>query len=592
MNTDFLQNKLSSLNLKYIFFIIVILLGKVSVIQASESAPVPEKPPSPIQLRNFKSLKWSPDQKSFHSNGNVQIDYGTVGTTSYSKLIAHSIDYDEATHQVQASGGIQLTRLDGIIYGQEIKYNLQTHVGYVTEAIAVTDIFRMTGKRIETTADGSYTVINGTFTTCVNGKPDYHVRAGRLTINPNRAVSGKNITLFAGPTALISLPTFKRDLRAGGPVTTPLPGYSVNEGLTLNLKDSLISKPHKTLDYDIHLNLRNIPTGSVVYQSDISQMSAKALPPRGLNITLSDPQRGFLEQLTPPTYAEYIANQYDEEYRPRTTFFAAIQNKQFVFNRRRNDLNVSRFPEIGVRFANIFGRSLADDSPKSVNANAPLGSGEAHQQKIPNTPFLMDVNLAAGEIKELPTNMTAARFSIRTNMASQPFTIGKRLSWRLGMTNWLNHYSTGTIYDELSPEVEVDYVPTRTSIFGAGYRYATDTGRTPFFFDRRDIRHELRLQYQVNGPLAFGILSRYDLERARVYDTEIALLKNYDCMQIGVSYRTRSQSVNILFNLLPPGVSPRAKRRNPIESLHSEQPKPSLFQSSSAVSTEASDSGF
>ncbi len=524
----------------------------------------------------------------FQTNGNVQVEYGNPGSASYAKLIAHTVDYNQITHIVKASGGIQLTRSDGTIYGQNINYNLETRVGYITEAIAITNFFRMTGKRIETTLDGSYTVMHGSFTTCVNARPDYRIHAERLTINPNRAVSGKNITIYAGSTALISLPSFKRDLRTSAQVSTPLPGYSVSEGVTFNLKDSLISKPHKTLDYDVHINFKNYPTGSMVYQSDVSQMGAKALPPRGLNVSLSDPQRGFLEQLTPPTYAEYIANRYDEEYRPRTTFFAALQNKQFVFNRRRNDLNVSRFPEIGVRFANIFGHSLPEDSPKLLKANGLLGNGEAHQQRIPNTPFLMDINLAAGEIRELPTNKTAGRLSLRANLASQPFTLGKRLSWRLGLTNWFNHYSTGTIYDELTPEAELNYVPTRTSVFGIGYRYVTDTGRTPFLFDRRDIRHELRLQYQVSGPVAFGILTRYDLERSRAFDTELAVLRNFDCMQIGVSYRTRSQSFNFLFNLLPPGLSPRGKRIKPIESLQTENTAPEVRRTSQTAISEIS----
>lgn len=584
MNKDLLQIVVSKVRTKMLFLMAALLMLRLTVVYASEPQSNSVKLPPSIQLKNFHSLKWSPTKKTFHTNGNVQIDYGAPGSVSYSKLTAHKVDYDQISHTVDASGGIQLTRSEGTIYGQEIHYNLETHVGYVTEAIAITNLFRMTGKRIETGSDGSYTVFHGSFTTCVNGKPDYRIRAERLTFNPNRSVSAKNITIYAGPTALISLPSFKRDLRTGGRLSTPLPSYSANEGFNLNLRDSLISKPHKTLDYDVHINFKKYPTGSLVYQSDISQAGAKALPPRGLNVTLSDPQRGFLEQLTPPTYSEYITNRYDEEYRPRTTFFAALQNKQFVFNRRRNDLNISRFPEIGIRFANIFGHSLSVGSPKIQTANAPIGSGEAHQLKIPNTPFLMDVNIAAGEIRELPTKITAGRISLRTNLASQPFTIGNRLSWRLGLTNWVNHYSTGTLYDVLSPEAEIDYIPTRTSVFGVGYRYATDTGRTPFLFDRRDIRHELRLQYQVGGPVAFGVLSRYDMERSRFYDTELALLRNFDCMQIGVSYRTRSQSFNILFNLLPPGISHRGKRIKPIESLQTEKTSFAAGQSAEAIS--------
>jgi hypothetical protein len=144
------------------------------------------------------------------------------------------------------------------------------------------------------------------------------------------------------------------------------------------------------------------------------------------------------------------------------------------------------------------------------------------------------------------------RLGIRANLASQPLLLGRRLSARAGVSEFLNFYGKGSIYQMLSPEIELDLAPTRDSLFDIGYRYVSDAGKTPFAFDRRDIRHELRLQYQVSGPWAFGVVSKIDLERSRAYDGEFAIVRNFDCMQVGVVYRVRSQSFNILFNLLPP----------------------------------------
>ena len=109
-------------------------------------------------------------------------------------------------------------------------------------------------------------------------------------------------------------------------------------------------------------------------------------------------------------------------------------------------------------------------------------------------------------------------------------------------------------------------MPTQTSLFGIAYRYLTDAGATPFLYDRRDLRHELRLRYQVGGPWAFGIIERYDLEMLRGYDTEVAVVRNFDCMQVGVSYRSLQQSVNLIFNILP-GRSDKA-RRPPMQGLN------------------------
>ena len=46
--------------------------------------------------------------------------------------------------------------------------------------------------------------------------------------------------------------------------------------------------------------------------------------------------------------------------------------------------------------------------------------------------------------------------------------------------------------------------PTRTTRLGIGYRFSNDTGRTPFTFDRLDVRQELRLLFQTGGPLVLA----------------------------------------------------------------------------------------
>ncbi len=42
-----------------------------------------------------------------------------------------------------------------------------------------------------------------------------------------------------------------------------------------------------------------------------------------------------------------------------------------------------------------------------------------------------------------------------------------------------------------------------------------------------------------------------DLERSRAYDGEIAVVRNFDCVRVGLVYQLRTQSFGILFNFLP-----------------------------------------
>ena len=216
-----------------------------------------------------------------------------------------------------------------------------------------------------------------------------------------------------------------------------------------------------------------------------------------------------------------------------------------------------------MEFANILGHFPDDPSEEKAVQN--VNNTEIALHHIPNAPFLLDAGLSAGVIDENPTHATSGRLALRVSAATQPLLLGKRLSLRAGVTDWANLYTRGTAYNLLMPEIDLNYVPTRTSLLSVGYRYETDIGRTPFLFDRRDLRHELHLRYQVGGPWAFGISTSYNLENFRTFETQIVALRNFDCMQIGVGYRFQAQQFNVIFNLLPPTPNRAARRRAPLE---------------------------
>jgi hypothetical protein len=524
-----------------------------------------QKPPAEITVSKFRKLRWSPQEERIASQGPVKITYTDPTTNKITTLTAQDLEYDAQKGVAKASGSIQLEREEGQFAGQSIEYNFKTDAGFVTGAILLSPYFRMRGDRIERMTDGTYVVENGYFTTCENQRPDYQIRAGKLTVSPNRFVSARKITFYAGGTALISLPSYRRNLRVSSGASIPRFSFNKTDGIAFRQADTPINRPNEVLDYDLRVNFRRIPAGFVTYQRDLRQ-AASGLPPLGLLPTLDDPLRGFLEQLSPATYQEYATSRYQEPPEPRTTLFAVLQNDQFVYNRRRSDLIISRFPEFGVRWTNILGRrpTTNDQQPTTNNQQSTTSNLDASavRQRQGNTPFILDLSASLGGMRELPTRATAGRLSLQASLATQPIILSKNLSMRFGVSSWLNLYSQGSIYSLLSPEFDIHYLPTSTTFFSVGYRYAADAGQTPFVFDRRDIRHELRLRAQFGGPWAFGVMTRYDLERIRAYDTEFAILRNFDCLQIGIGYRARAQQFSIIFNLLPPTPN-RAQRRQP-----------------------------
>ena len=536
------------------------------------STPAPQPPKDrndEITVTKFRKLQWSPSTGSFSSEGSARLEYKDLDTNTVSQLTANNSSYDATTGRIQAKGDVRLLRPEGVFTGREIDFNLRTDVGYVTDAFFDTEFFRMRGERIERKDDGTIELIKGIFTTCENERPDYRVRAGRLTLKPNprktgqaityQSVTAKKITFYAGPTALISLPSYSRSLQTSSRPPVPSFGYNRNDGITLRQSSSLIEQPNQSLYYDARVNLRRIPTGFLTYQRDFGRLNPNSTPPLGLVDTLNDPLRGYLEQLTPPTYQEFAQNRYTEPNEPRQTLFAVVQNDLFSYTRRRTDLGVSRFPEIGIRWTNILGRRSDLDSPETAAERRIIGT-QGILKRVPNAPFLVDFLASGGVFNERPTNVTSAKIGMRLDIASQPLILGRNLALRAAVTNHTSLYSRGSVYNLFSPEVELNFVPDRNAIFGVGYRFAESVGRTPFAFDARDIRHELRLRAQYGTTWGIGLVTRYDLERSRAYETELALVRNFDCLQVGVGYRFRSQQVSIIFNLLPPLPSNRANR--------------------------------
>jgi len=100
--------------------------------------------------------------------------------------------------------------------------------------------------------------------------------------------------------------------------------------------------------------------------------------------------------------------------------------------------------------------------------------------------------------------------------------------------------------------VEIDGLVARSSLLGVAYRHEKQFGATPFFFDRLDIRNEGRIRYgHVDSKWAYDASLNFDLDRGRAYDTVLSLRKRLDCIEFGITYRTRTQGFSLVLNLLP-----------------------------------------
>lgn len=494
---------------------------------------------------------WRPDGTLVRSEGPVQITYRDPATGIDTVMTGSDLDFNQATGHVKSTGLTRIVRPDATFEGYNVDYDLNAQVGRIENAVVVSDYFRMSGDVIEQLSPKTFRLRNGDFTTCLHGRPDYRLHVKDLIFQPRDQIKAHNVRIYLGSFALPTVPLLKRSLSEGSGFPLPTPSYNKQDGLAFRLQDQLFSGPHQSLDYDVRVGFRRLPTGFFVFQQDLNSLPKESTgPSRSLLPVLSNPLGGVLERITPPTFREYQDNSYYQNDVPRTSVYATLQNQQFVYNRRRTDLNVTRIPEVGIEFQNILGRPFSPNEARQSATEA--GIGAAARYHTPNTSALLNVTAGIGQFIENPTHVSSGRLGIQASLASQPLLLGKRLSARAAVSQFLNVYTRGTVYTLVAPEAELDFTPTRTSLFNVAYRYTTDAGTSPFAFDQQDVRHELRLQYQVSGPWAFGVVSKIDLERSRAFDAELAVVRNFDCMQVGVVYRARSQSFGILFNLLPP----------------------------------------
>jgi hypothetical protein len=217
-----------------------------------------------------------------------------------------------------------------------------------------------------------------------------------------------------------------------------------------------------------------------------------------------------------------------------------------VYNRQRTDLRVSRLPEAGVSVTNLL-------NGRTGSAREDTGEAQLIRQiATGGQDWLVNLDLAAGYLAERPSNRDTGRLAMRTEVSSPLVSLGDFLFLRGGATAWTNAYATGGRYSILSPEAEVGIRMTRHSILGAAYRFQQEYGQTPFLFDKRDVRKEMRVRFgHVDPGWLFDVSVRYDLDRARAYDTGFDIRRRFDCMEVGFRYGARAQGFGIVLNLLP-----------------------------------------
>jgi len=114
-----------------------------------------------------KPMHWSGDKTLWdRKNNKVELFGNATVTQPGESLIADYIHLDLNQNTLYAKGHCYYVASDAIIYGDELFYNLETHVGTVVRGRVASESFMLMGERINKLGPGRFQTYHGEYSTC------------------------------------------------------------------------------------------------------------------------------------------------------------------------------------------------------------------------------------------------------------------------------------------------------------------------------------------------------------------------------------------------------------------------------------------
>lgn len=485
-----------------------------------------------VRIDGFRDLIWRPADNYFLSPGPVRIELKSLARGETMVLTADDAE-GRPDGDIAVKGRLRLVRQGSVLTGSQLTLNPVTETGSIVAAEALVGRIRVRGDRITMSPDHGLVATGASFTTCGDAAPHYRISARKLRLAETGMVSAEGVTLWIRNRPILAIPWLQKNFRQKVESPFPLPAYSKETGPVFRLRNDTMSSPTSALTYELVAALRKAPYGNVTLERDLGHPAPDAAPPATRKAAWREPRLGALEMH--PTFARPDREPTEES--DRTVAYATLGVLDYVGNRKRTDLRLNRLPEIGV------GRFRPGERSKRGRSG-----------------FGYHWDVSAGRFREKPTEVESNRAALQVGIASPQLEVLPGLSLRAGLAAAGHAYETGWTHSTLTPECEAFWSAGRQIGFGVAFKHQIEGGKTPFVFDRIDVRNEMRLYCQGDDTQwAYSLAVCYDTDRMRAYDTSFAIKRKLDCLEFGLSYRTRAQGLGVIFNLLPGETPPLAK---------------------------------
>ncbi len=487
-----------------------------------------------------------------------QLTYGGELT-----LRTDQADADLVAGTYDLHGHVRIHETDTTLKAQEVTFEGRKSSGVATNAEIDRSYYTIRAPRIAGTPE-LITAYGGDFTTVPNGGPaDYYLRSQTITLDSGkRRGTLKNATLYLFGARLVTLPRLSFGLGGSGggarrTLAIPTVGVSSRYGTFLAFGNTtrFMRLP---LQYRLLLPTRQTIEAAVTSSQTLYTPPAHAAPaaPYAGPTTLLDRIRtaatvspGPLPDGDPLRFVDFLPDP-----NPISLFNTPSHGGLYLgedlsthiasSGRRRNDLYVSRLPEV----------ALSGDLPLTPVPNAPAyGDPQAFRANLKHIVLYAQARETLGYYQEqlsaAPYHIYARRVSHQAGLSTRPLLIAPNTVLLPSISINTNSYSgdkTAYRYDQIN--VAVNHYFSESTAVGVQFLASSTSGNSPFNFDVLDTSRELDLRFQTGTArlVAAGRI-RYDLSRGGVIDYQAAIgpaLRGFIPV-FSYNFRTRSLGLGL-----------------------------------------------
>jgi len=149
-------------------------------------------------------INYDQSLNEYSARGNVLIYKGNI------KLLADFVRFDHNNMKVYAEGDVILTNGEDILSGTSMEMDLENQIGSVKNGYLFLkeNNFHLTGNLIKKVGEKSYTIDEGTLTTCDGENPDWKITGKKVKIKESGEGTAQHATVWARKMPVMYTPYF------------------------------------------------------------------------------------------------------------------------------------------------------------------------------------------------------------------------------------------------------------------------------------------------------------------------------------------------------------------------------------------------